>query len=227
MTTVNPETILFLKNLYSNNNREWFNENKDKYLIAQSNMIQFADQLLSEMNKHDVLENESGKKSLYRIYNDVRFSKDKTPYNARFSCGLKRAGKWRRGGYYLQISPGDHFLACGFFAPNKVDLTRIRQDIDVNTEEWAKILNNKEIRIHFGDLKGTKVPTTPRSYSKDHPAIELLRHKQFFLRHDFKEAEVLSVHFIQNVDHIFRAVRPFFDYMSIVLTTNSNGESIV
>lgn len=225
--TIHKTTLKFLKDLSANNNREWFNAHKEVYLEAQENMIAFVDGLLSEMNKHDVLENESGKKSLYRIYNDVRFSKDKSPYNPRFAFSFRRATKFRRGGYYMHIKPGNSFLACGFFSPNPEDLKRIRQDIDANYTDWNKILNSKNIKEHFGTMKGDTVSSAPRGFSVDHPAITLLRHKQFILRHDFSDKEVLSDQFLKEASRVFKSVRPFFDHMSEILTTDLNGEVIV
>jgi len=224
---IQKSTIKFLKDLSENNNRDWFNDNKPRYLDAHQNMISFVDGLIIEMNKHDVIENESGKKSLYRIYNDVRFSKDKSPYNPRFAFSLQRATKLRRGGYYLNIKPGNCFLACGFFFPNPDDLKRIRMDIERNADKWNKLLKSKSIRDNFGTLSGEKVLTAPKGFSKDHPAIDLLRHKQFLFRHDFKDKEITSEDFLKEVNRIFKSIRPYFNYMSEVLTTNLNGELIV
>lgn len=226
-TQIQVSSIKFMKALAANNNREWFASNKDAYVTAQENMIDFADELLILMKKHDGIENESGKKSLYRIYNDVRFSKDKSPYNPRFAFSFSRATKFRRGGYYLNFKPGNSYLACGFFAPNPADLLRIRKDIEFNSKDWRKILNLKSIRNNFGDLRGEQVPTVPRGFSKDHVALNLLRHKQFILRHDFKDKEVIAPDFAKKVSATFKSVRPFFDYMSMVLTTDLNGENII
>lgn len=225
--SINQSTIKFLKDLSKNNQRDWFNSHKEIYLAAHENMCNFIDQLIVEINKHDELEDDSGKKCLYRIYNDVRFSKDKSPYNARFAFSLRRATKLKRGGYHMNIKPGNSFLACGFFAPNPKDLMRIRQDIAVNYEEWNKVLNSKKLKLNFGALSGDAVTTAPRGFNKEHIAIELIRHKQFILRHDFTDKEVLSTSFLKEVNSIYKSVRPFFNYMSEVLTTNANGESIV
>ncbi len=224
---IHTSTSQFLKNLHKNNNREWFKEHKEQYLIAHENMCTFIDHLLQEMNKHDEIENPSGKKSLYRIYNDVRFSKDKSPYNVRFAFSLQRATKFKRGGYYMHIKPGNSYLACGFFSPNPEDLKRIRQDIDYNYIEWNRILQTKLIKQHFGTLQGNTLATSPRGFDINHPGIDLLRHKQFFLRRDFTDEAVLSKDFLKEVNTLFKSVRPFFDYMSEVLTTNTNGESIL
>jgi len=227
MMSIQPSTLGFLKNLANNNNRAWFAEHKNQYLAAQSNMITFIDDLILAMNKHDELETESGKKSLFRIYIDVRFSKDKLPYNPRFAFSLKRATKLKRGGYYMNIKPGNCFLACGFFAPNADDLKRIRQDIDYNYPEWNSILQLKSIKSTFGALQGDTVVTAPRGYNTDHEAIALLRHKQFIARHYFTDDEVISPDFLKQVNTMYKNVRPYFDYMSSVLTTDANGELLV
>ena len=226
-STIQTSSIAFLKSLAINNNREWFTEHKDSYVLAQTNIIAFIDQLILLMNTHDAIENVSGKKSLYRIYNDVRFSKDKSPYKPRFAFSLQRSTKLKRGGYYMNIEPGNTFLACGFFSPNPDDLKRIRKDIELNPKDWRKILNAKPIKENFGELLGNKVPTFPKGFPKDHEAIDLIRHKQFILKHNFSDEEVLDSEFVLKVNEIFKTVRPFFDYMSSVLTTNLNGESII
>lgn len=227
MMSIQPSTLRFLKDLAKNNNRAWFADHRDQYLAAQSAMIAFIDQLILMMNKHDELETESGKKSLFRIYNDVRFSKDKSPYNPRFAFSLKRATKLKRGGYYMNIKPGNCFLACGFFAPTTDDLKRIRQDIDYNYPEWNSILQSKLIKSTFGALQGDTVVTAPRGYTTDHEAIALLRHKQFIVRHHFTDAEVVSPDFLKQVNTMYKNVRPYFDYMSSFLTTDANGELLV
>src|ERR1044071_8814434 len=166
---IKKESIDFLKTLSKNNNREWFNKHKDKYLEAHDNMIAFADALLVEMNKHDNIETASGKKSLFRIYKDVRFSKDKTPYNTHWSGAFKRATKKLRGGYYFHIKPGNSFLIGGFWGPEPDDMKRIRQDIELNYKDWKKMLANKTLVKTFGKLIGDKVSSAPRGYAKDHP----------------------------------------------------------
>ena len=223
---ISKSTLLFLKDLSENNKREWFTEQKSRYIAAHQNMCDFVDALILEMNKHDQIENTSGKKSLFRIYRDVRFSKEKTPYNPRFAFSLRRATKLRRGGYYMNLSPGNTYLACGFFGPDPDDLKRIRLDIQGNYKEWKKMLNNKTLKDNFGNMRGEKVLTSPKGFSKDHPAIALLRHKQFIFRHDFKDKEIISENFLHIANDLFKSIRPFFNYMSAVLTTDANGEPL-
>jgi uncharacterized protein (TIGR02453 family) len=227
MSAVTKSAFSFLTRLSKNNNRDWFNAHKDEYLSARGNIIEFAGALLTEMNKHDKIETASGKESLFRVYKDVRFSKDKTPYNTHYSGILKRATKKLRGSYYFHLKPGNSFVAGGFWGPDSDDMKRIRQDIDLNYKDWKKMLAGKTLVNTFGKMIGEKVATAPRGYAKDHPAIDLLRHKQFLLKHEFTDEEVLKADFVRRVNAVFKNMRPFLDHMSEVLTTDANGVLIV
>jgi uncharacterized protein (TIGR02453 family) len=224
---IQKSSFQFLQRLARNNNRDWFNKHKDEYMAAHENIIAFADALLEEMRKHDHLETASGKSSLMRIYRDTRFSSDKTPYRLYFGGGFSRATKKLRGGYYFQIGPGHSMMAGGFFSPNPSDLLRIRTDIDMNHSDWEKLLSQKKIRACFGNMKGEKLATAPRGFDKNHPGVELLRHKQFYLEHRFADADVLAPSFLKELNQCFKNLRPYFDYMSEVLTTDGNGVSLV
>lgn len=194
---------------------------------AQMNSIEFIDYLIELINRHDDLETLSGKQSLYRIYNDVRFSKDKTPYNPRFAGHLRRRKPLLRGGYYFWIKPGESRIGCGFTYPNSEDLLRVRQDIDLNYSSWNKLLKGKALVRNFGGMQGGTVRTAPKGFRKDHPAIELLRFKQYWFEHSFSDKEVLSKDFGIEMNKVFKSIRPFFDYMSEVLTTDLNGELVI
>ena len=213
-TIIKKDSLDFLTDLSQNNNRDWFNSQKDRYSEARENIIAFAEVLLVEMNKHDRIETASGKKSLFRIYKDVRFSKEKTPYNTHWSGSFKRATKKLRGGYYFRIEPGNSRLVGGFWGPVPDDLKRIRQDIDADYPAWRNLL-------------GERVGSAPRGYAKDHPAIDLLRYKQFMLRHVFSDEEVLSPDFVYRMNDGFKKMRPFLDFMSGVLTTDVNGVDMI
>ncbi len=226
-TVIKKESLGFLKTLSKNNNRDWFNNHKNQYLEAHANIVALADALLVEMNKHDKIETASGKKALFRIYKDVRFSKVKTPYNKHWSGTFKRATKKLRGGYYFRIEPGNSYLVGGFWGPDANDMKRIRQDIESNYKGWKKMLGNKTLVNTFGKLIGEKVSSAPRGYTRDHPAIDLLRHKQFLLKYEFTDKEVCSKDFVLKVNDIYKKMRPFFNFMSEVLTTDANGVSIV
>lgn len=187
-------------------------------------MISFADELLAKMNEHDTIETPTGKQSLYRIYRDVRFSKDKSPYKTHWSGGFARATKALRGGYYFHIQPGDQsFIGGGFWDPNKEDLLRIREEIARDAIELRAILNEPSFVTRFGDMSGEQLKTAPKGFDKEHPDVDLLRYKQFIFGRNFSDKEVLHADFLEVANNTFKAMRPFFDFMSDVLTTDSNG----
>lgn len=224
MSLITKANLQFLQNLRKNNNRDWFNENKPTYQKHHQEVADFADALIAALNEHDNIETQSGKKSMFRIYRDVRFSKDKTPYNTHWSGGFSRATKLLRGGYYFRITPGGSMIAGGFWGPNSEDMKRIREEIAHNPQELRDIIAAKGFVNAFGQLDGEQVKTAPKGYSKDHPAIDLLRYKQFLVSRSFTDAEVVAPDFLQKANDTYKAMRPFFDYMSEVLTTNANGE---
>jgi len=216
----------FLKTLKKNNNREWFNAHKAVYQKELELVEVFAEALLQELNKHDVIETLSGKKSLHRIYRDIRFSNDKTPYKTNWSGNFKRASKYRRGGYYFHFEPGNSYIAGGFWGPNAQDLKRIRDDIAFDATPMRKILKSRTFITTFGTLKGEQLKTAPKGFDAAHEAIDLIRYKQFLLIRKFPDEDVLSKHFLKEASQTFKNMRPFFDYMSEVLTTNANGMAV-
>jgi uncharacterized protein (TIGR02453 family) len=225
-TVIQKSTFDFLRKLSNNNNRDWFAAHKTEYERAKENTEHFVDALINKMNIHDRLENTTGRKTLYRIYNDVRFSKDKTPYNPRFAGYFKRSKPLLRGGYYFWIRPGGSRVGCGFTYPNADDLKRVREDISSNYKDWKKLLKSKSIVSTFGEMMGEQVKTAPRGFNTENPAIDLLRFKQYWFEHSFTDKEVLAPDFLNNINKTFKNIRPFLDYMSDVLTTDSNGESL-
>lgn len=216
----------FLNALKKNNNREWFNAHKGTYEQELGLLESFAAALLHELNRHDVIETPSGKKSLYRIYRDTRFSTDKTPYKTYWSGNFTRATRYRRGGYYYHIEPGNSFIAGGFWGPNAQDLKLIRDDIAFDAGPLRKIIASPSFIATFGALKGEQLKAAPRGFDAGHEAIDLLRYKQFLLIRKFTDAQVISDDFFKEANQAFKNMRPFFDYMSEVLTTDVNGMMI-
>ena len=223
MSTINKSTLTFLNNLKVNNDRDWFSKHKSTYIKEQRTVIVFADSVLNEMNKHDSIETATGKKSLYRIYRDIRFSKDKTPFKTFFSGTFKRATKLLRGGYYFHIEPGYSFVGGGFWEPNSTDLLRIRKEIASDASELRSIISDKNFIKTFKTLDGEKLKTAPRNFDKNHPDIDLLRYKQFLVGKKFSDKEVLSPDFYKQVSETFKEMRPLFNFMSAILTTDENG----
>jgi uncharacterized protein (TIGR02453 family) len=223
MASISKTTLDFLKALKENNNREWFAEHKDEFQIEQQKIKDFYKAIEIKLKEQDEID----KFKLFRIYRDVRFSNDKTPYKPHFAGSFSRATAKLRGGYYLRIRPGETFLAGGFWEPNKDDLLRIRKEFEMDTSEIRTIISNPTFVKYFGTLKGDSLKTAPRGFDKEHPDMDLIRMKQFIVIRNFTDQEVLSPNFFEEVNNSFKAMRPYFDYMSDVLTTDLNGESLI
>ena len=217
------ELFSFFSDLQQNNNRDWFTEHKSTFKTLETQVKTFGEQLKDQLNQHDHID----RFKLFRIYRDVRFSKDKTPYKTHFGLTWHRTKPLYRGGYYLHLSPGNNFLACGFWDPNPADLKRIRQEIDIDGEKYRSILNNKTFKSVWGELQGEAVKTAPKGYAKDHPHIDLLRFKQHIFTINYSDKEICQPDFVGRANKALQAVRPFVEYMSEVLTTNADGESLV
>ena len=157
----------------------------------------------------------------------MRFSKDKTPYNKHLSVSFARTKPLLRGGYYLRIENDASFVGGGFWEPNKEDLLRIRKELELDASELREIINQPNFIKYFGTLEGEELKTAPRDFDKTHPNIDLIRKKQFLVGRQFTNKEVLAPNFKEEVIETFKAMRPFFNYMSDILTTNLNGESVI
>lgn len=223
---IQVSSLGYLKLLKKNNNRPWFTANKELFIQAQNNLEIFAGALLTALNSHDLIETPTGKKSLYRIYRDTRFSADKTPYKSNWSGSFTRATRSRRGSYYFHIEPGNSFIAGGFWGPNPQDIKRIRDEIAFDAAPLRKIFSSKSFLSTFGKLQGEQLKTVPRGFDISNEAIDLLRYKQFLLIRRFTDEEVLEASFVKQAAQTFKNMRPFFDYMSEVLTTDVNGVAL-
>ena len=220
---IKKEVFDFLKKLEKNNNREWFAENKETFKSYETEVKAFYASVMDNLNKHDQIE----RLKMFRIYRDVRFSKDKTPYKTHFAGSFSRIGLERRGGYYLRIKPGESFVATGFWNPDKEDLLRIRKELELDATEFREVIHKKSFKSIWGELQGDALKTAPKGFDKEHPDIDLLRHKQFIFMRNFTDKEVLAKDFINEVDRSFKAIKPYFNLMSSILTTNLNGESLI
>lgn len=221
MTPTIPKTAFdFLLKLKENNNREWMQEHKKEYLANEKALKEFYAAVEKGLNITD----EIAKVKVFRIHRDIRFSNDKTPYNVHRSASFSRAGAHRRGGYYLRLEPGNSFMAGGFFGPNPADLYRIRKEFEMDSSEIRHILNEKQFKKAFGNFNGEyAVKTAPKGFNKDDENIDLIRLKSFFVNHSFTDSEVFAPDFKEKLLYHYQLLRPFFNYMSDVLTTDLNG----
>lgn len=156
------------------------------------------------------------------------FLKNKTPYKNHFSGSFSRLKPQLRGGYYLHIQPDNQsFVATGFWNPSKEDLLRIRREIELDDTKLRAIINDKSFIKTWGEMQGEELKTAPSGFDKTHSAIDLIRRKQFFFHKTYTDKEVLSPNFLNQVNEDYKAIRPYFDYMSFILTTNLDGEILM
>ena len=215
--------LAYLSTLRENNNRDWFAANKDTFEQAKEEVSTMAAKWVAEMNTHDVVDE---KFKLFRIYRDVRFSKDKTPYKTSLSFSTTRLSPARRGGYYVHIEPDGCFLAGGFWQPNKEDLLLLRKQIAQDADPLKEALAAKSFSSYFS-LDGDRLKSAPKGFDKTDPNIELLKYKGFIPVHKFTNEEVCQSDFPSKLSEGFQAMRPFLDVMTDYLTTNLDGESTI
>ncbi|KAB1071316.1 DUF2461 domain-containing protein [Tamlana haliotis] len=222
--TVPKSVFTFFNRLEKNNNREWFNEHKPEFKAIEKEVKAFYQAIYEDLNIHDDID----RLKIFRIYRDVRFSKNKLPYKTHFGGSFHRTKPRLRGGYYLQIQPNNEsFIAAGFWDPAKEDLLRIRKEFEIDDAEIREIIEDKNFQSDWGELVGDQVKTAPKGFSKDHKSIDLIRKKQFIFVKKFTDSEVLAPNFRAEIARSFKTIRPYFDYMSAVLTTDLNGVSTI
>ncbi len=210
-----PSIFLFLEKLRANNNRPWFEENKAAYLAVQLEFKNFIANLLPEVEQFylgaGLLKPES---CIYRIYRDVRFSKNKVPYKTNISASIGSQG--RKSGFdsiYLHIENNASFLAAGAYELQPDQLAGIRQEIDYSAKSLKNIISNPDFESYFGKIEGNKLKTSPKGFEKDHSDIELLRFTQLYIMHQFTNKEVLSRDFGKKVLEGISKSKPFTGFL--------------
>jgi uncharacterized protein (TIGR02453 family) len=209
--------LKFLADLAKHNDRDWFEKNKSRYLEAKEGFEEVVASVLKELVKfEDGLAGLNPKKLPFRIYRDVRFSKDKRPYKTNMGAGFSPNGKLvQEPGYYLHIQPGNKsFIAGGMYMPDAGNLAKIRQEIDYNPDALRKVINAKKFRTLFGDFdEFDKLKTAPKGYPKDHPQIERLKLKSFIVEMSLTDKQVRDKKFVRMVASGCKAIKPLNDYL--------------
>lgn len=224
MSMIPKKALVFLKDLAENNNREWFNAHKDEFLDINEEMKSFYAEVVGQLNQEDHIV----KTRVYRIYRDIRFSKDKTPYKKFLAAHFARKKPELRGGYYLKIQPGgESRISVEFRNPVKEDLYRVRKEWEADATEIRSILDRSDFKEVWGEMLGEQLKVAPYSFDKNNPNIDLINYKQWVFRRYFKDEEVTAPDFAKKIADSYSAARPFFDYMSEILTTDLNGESLL
>jgi uncharacterized protein (TIGR02453 family) len=214
-TQLSKRVFDFLENLRANNNRAWFEKHKNEFLAIQSNFKAFIAGLLPQADIHfpgaGLLKPEQ---CMYRIYRDVRFSKNKLPYKTNISALIGPLG--RKSGFdavYLHIENDSSFLATGAYELMPEQLAAIRQEIDYNADEFKSIIYQPQFKNYFGNIEGNQLKTSPKGYPADHPEIQYLRYTQFYVSHPFTNEEVLRADFADQVIEGIKTALPFSEFL--------------
>jgi uncharacterized protein (TIGR02453 family) len=209
---IQQQTLDFLNELVENNNRDWFMANKARFDAARQNVIDFTGGFIKLMHKVDpaLSPDLDAKKCVMRIYRDIRFSKNKTPYKNNFGISLPTSGTKLGGAeYYLQIQPGKSFIAGGYWMPEAAHLKAIRQEIDYNAHDLKAIIDEPEFVKLFGDFRNQdKLKTLPRDYTADNENIELLKLKSFIVMHQIKDNDIMSGKAAENIAQLCTKIYP-------------------
>lgn len=218
MRHIQSSTLSFLKNLNLHNNREWFDEHKEQYLEAKKNVEDFIGALIHGIVAFDKsVQHVEPSECMFRIYRDVRFAKNKSPYKPYFRLGIMEGGKsnCQQPGYFMHIEPGGNTRIVGGAHKAEAEwLGRIRHNIAEHSTELRKILDNKQFKEYFGSMEGEQLKSAPKGYPKDHPAIDLLKYKDFMAVHSVPDKQVLGTDFVSYALKAYRALYDFNRFLS-------------
>lgn len=209
-------TLKFLKDLVKNNTRPWFDEHRHDYLAAKDDVVAMVEMIHQELSKDDPwLKDQEAKNKLFRIFRDVRFAKDKTPYKNHFGIYLSRGGrKWEGGGYYIHIQPGNCFAGAGVWMPQPPLLKAIRQEIDYNWEAFQSITGSKSFKATFKKWEGEQQKNLPKDYTADNPAIEILRYKSFIVTTPISDEDITGKNAVKKIAGACATGRPLVEFLN-------------
>lgn len=216
------QVVQFLQELSENNNREWFQKNKKRYDESRGKALFIIDVLINEIRKFDsdvpLLE---PKDCLFRIFRDVRFSNDKSPYKTNFGSFIAKGGrKSIYAGYYFHIEPDGSFVGGGVYMPEAEPLKAIREAISENGDEFSGLINNPEFKKVFPEMMDDKLKTAPKGYSPDNEFIDLLRYKSFAFSSRITREEILSENYIEQLIRSFKILHPVNRFLNDALENN-------
>jgi len=221
-SSISTKTFDFLIELEQNNNRDWFNENKSLYTDAQKDLIDFLEELVQQMSSFDEeITKTDVKKSLFRIYRDVRFSKDKSPYKTNFGASLGMGKGSQKAGYYLHIEPGKSFLAAGIYMPEPAVLKTIRKEISLFKDDFLKVVESEDFIKNFTELdQDSKLKNVPQGFEKEDPMGEFLKLKNFIVVYPLKDNELTKKDSVNKISKVFEVAKPLNDFLTNIISNS-------
>lgn len=217
MPVISKDSFQFLQQLALNNNKPWFEKNRQRYEKARGEWVAVVGKVVEGILKIETIPEKEPVKYVHRIYRDIRFSKDKTPYKKFFSAIIERGPEERKCPLYLQFKPGGSMMGGGIWDPSAETLKKIRQEIDYNSMGLKKIIHAKLFLKHFGKISGDKLARPPKGYEADNPNIELLKFKQLFIQRILDDELVLSKQLVPEIIKSYKVALPFFEFFDVAM----------
>lgn len=216
------QVIQFLQDLSENNNREWFQKNKKRYDESKEKILFLTEVLINELRKFDSeIPALDPKDCMFRIFRDVRFSNDKSPYKTNFGSFIAKGGrKSINAGYYFHIEPNGSFVGGGIYMPANEPLKAVREYIAENGEEFSSIINDANFKKFYPEMLDDKLKTSPKGFSSDHEFIELLRYKSFAFSNKVDKSQILADNYIEYLVESFKTLHPVNQFLNDALDKN-------
>jgi len=215
------KSIAFLRKLKENNYKEWFHENKPMYDDAKKEFEDFVFSFIHEVSQIDkTIGTVEPKNCIFRIFRDIRFTNDKTPYKTNFGAYIARGGgrKSEYAGFYFHLEPGNSLLAGGVWMPQPDILKAVRNEIFHNIEEFTEIISNKDFKNHFGAISSEDMlKTAPKDFPKDWPQINLLKYKSYTLAKSLSDDLISNSNLMEEIRMVYTAMLPFNNFMNRVI----------
>jgi len=210
------EVLEFLTDLEANNSRQWFEENRKRYEKTKKEFLDFTGKLINEIRKFDEeLPPLNPKDCLFRIFRDIRFSLDKSPYKTNYGSYMSRGGfKAGFAGYYFHVSPSECFQSGGVYMPSSEHLQAIRQEIFYHPEEYLMIVKDKKFQKAYPDAYFDSLKTAPKGYPRDWEYIDLLKPRNYAFGHPIDKDELTSPELLAKVVERFRIVHPLNRFLN-------------
>ncbi len=211
-----PNILNFLNQLSENNTREWFAANKPHYDAAKADFETITARFIKEITVFDAdIRGLQPRDCIFRIFRDVRFGKDKSPYKTNFGASFNKSGKKiHNAGYYFHLEPNACFIGGGIYMPEPDQLKAIRQEIYYNYDEFSAIINQKDFVRYFASINGSRLSLPPKGYPKDFAGIEILKFKDFTTLHQFNPLQYPNDQLFDYSLPIFHAMKPLNDFLN-------------
>lgn len=210
------KTLEFLTQLRDNNDRTWFHANKALYDEAKIEFEYFINAVIPIIKEIDSdVDVVNAKECTFRIFRDVRFSKNKMPYKTNFGAFISKGGrKSPYAGYYLHVEPGQSFVGGGIYMPESKYLNAIRTAIYENAEKFKGIINNEKFKTYFNEIYGEKLKSYPRGFPKDFADLDLLKHKHYAVVYSVDDSFWNSDKTQKNLKEIFESQYSFNAFLN-------------